>query len=143
MNTRLQKAPNIDWTEDKDHELIKFAYMGLILEGLAEQMNMTGGQVSGRLKFFGLTLDKVRQSKREGKTLAEMTAMIDERRKEAPDVPPPQAVIPALLEQIAGQQQTLIDLWGRLETALREASEAQQSLFASKGADDHAATPRT
>lgn len=127
----------IDWSPARDLELVESAYMGLITEGIADRMGLKRGQVHGRLGFLGISLDKVRQWKREGKSTAEIMKWIEDRR--APGIPEkPHNTLADLIAHAIKQQGELMDTWGRVEAELKRAAANPQLSLIAEG-NEHAA----
>lgn len=125
--------PHVEWPRERDIELIENAHMGLITEGIAERMSIKRGAVHSRLSQMGVNLDKIRQWKREGKTVQDIMKWIDDRRD--PIIPEsPHNTLLDLLATAVKQQGQLLDTWGRVEAlfteeAKRERQETEKTLF--------------
>lgn len=100
-----------NWTEEMDLKLLRLAYSGFIGDGLVEEMGLTEAVIHRRIFEMGMGLRKIRQLKRDGKTLSEVQDM--RRRPGEKSEPKPFALVSA-----SDRPQTLMGILGAIFDSL-------------------------
>ena len=134
------------WTDEKDQRLLTEAFSGLIMEAIAENMGLNVNTVSSRLATLGLSLDKIRQWKRDKKTLKDLFDFVDLIKHPNPhplhDAPIPQE--PKTLEEmvkiIMEKQADLLLAFDRFEVMIEAQKNPQLTLISNEKGADHEQT---